>query len=479
MRDYLHFFVNGKEHRVRGEDAFQPLSSFLRYQLALTGTKVVCEEGDCGACSTLIGRVQNGSIEYKTLNSCIQFVYQADQTHIITVEGLKNDGALNAVQESMVKCHGAQCGFCTPGFIVAMCNYFDKEKEVSPQAIKDCTTGNLCRCTGYEPIIKAGMNVALDSLVPIAKLYPPEPIMQALQADSKQSAQIKAEEQEVFIPANIEEAASYKAEHPHAVIISGGTDVCVNMNKRAFAPPAVISFGNLSGLDTISASDGVMKVGAKVTLSQLEDFFRTKVPEFHNILWLFGSPQIRNAATLAGNIANASPIGDTPPFLLVMNAMLEVLGPGGSRQVRMTEFYKGYKQFDLAKDEFITSIVIPLPAKDEIIKLYKVSRRRHLDISTNTAAFRLRMKKNIIEEAAIAYGGVAAVIKRLPNTEAFLIGKEMTLPIMKEAGEIAVSEISPIDDVRGSKAFRNQLARNLMQKLYYDIQEGRVAVCQP
>ncbi|MBX9721891.1 MAG: FAD binding domain-containing protein [Candidatus Obscuribacterales bacterium] len=379
----------------------------------------------------------------------------------------------------MVKCHGAQCGFCTPGFVVAMCKYFDENKKADSQAIKDCVTGNLCRCTGYEPIIKAGLNVDTDSIIPLSQLYPPAEMMRIFQSERSETVSLKSDEQAVYIPATIEEAAKLKASDPEAVLISGGTDLCVVMNKRGYAPKSFISLSNISGLNEISVKDGVMKAGSKVTLSQLEEFFREKVPEFHNILWVFGSPQIRNAGTLAGNIANASPIADTPPFLFIMDAVLEIYSSKGTRQVRINDFYKGYKQFDMAKDEMISAISIPLPKKDEIIKLYKVSRRKHLDISTNTAAFRLQIKKDTIEEIAIAYGGVAAVIKRLPKTEAFLKGKQLSVETMKEAGEIATSEITPIDDVRGSKDFRNQLARNFMLKLFYDIQEGRVPVCQP
>jgi xanthine dehydrogenase small subunit len=479
MRDYLRFFVNGQECRVRGAEAFQPLSTFLRNKLGITGTKIVCEEGDCGACTVLSGRLKQGSLDYSAINSCIQYVYQADLSHIITVEGLKCHGALNPVQEAMVSWQGAQCGFCTPGFVVALSGHFDKNRQCTVQGVRDCLTGNLCRCTGYEPIIKSAMNVDFSALWPLSKLYPPEKMVTAFVEGGKQSALVSSPTQSVFIPSTIEEAIKYKSDNPGAVIIAGGTDVSVNMNKRGFEPQQLLSFANLSDLDLVSVTDGMMTVGAKVTMAQLEDYFRMRVPEFHNILWVFGSPQIRNAATLAGNIANASPIGDTPPFLMVMDAVLELTGSRGTRPVRINEFYRGYKKFDLQSDEFISAVVIPLPAAHEIVKLYKVSRRKHLDIATSTAAFRLTLKKDIIEEIAVAYGGVAPVILRLPRTEAYLKGRPLSLETMTAAGEVAVSEISPIDDVRGSKAFRNQLARNLMLKLYYDIQEGRVPVCQP
>jgi xanthine dehydrogenase small subunit len=237
-----------------------------------------------------------------------------------------------------------------------------------------------------------------------------------------------------------------------------------------------MSLSNINGLSEISRSNGMLTVGSRVTLSELEAYFRDEAPEFHNILWVFGSPQIRNAGTLAGNIANASPIADTPPFLFIMDAVLEICGSKGSRQVRINDFYKGYKKMDMSGDEFIKAIAIPMPQKDEIIKLYKVSRRKHLDISTNTAAFRVKLSGDTISEIAIAYGGVAPVILRLPKTEQFLKGKKLSLETMDKAAEVAITEISPISDVRGSQAFRLQLARNLLLKLYYELAEGRVAV---
>lgn len=480
MREYLHFFVNGKEQKISGSEAFQPLSNFLRCQMAITGTKVVCEEGDCGACTVLVGKLKNGKIEYKPVNSCIQFLYQLDLTHIISIEGLKNKQELNPVQEAMVQCHGTQCGFCTPGFVVAMCDYFDKNKQPCTQGIKDCLTGNLCRCTGYEPIIKAGLNVDVNALIPLSDLYPPAEMTKTFEAGRKESVQIDAPEGKVFLPASIADAAKFKASNADTVIIAGGTDICVLMNKRAYAPKTIMSFCNIDGMSEIKIADNKIQVGATVTLSELETFVREKIPAFFDILWVFGSPQIRNAGTLAGNIANASPIADTPPFLFVMDAVLNLHGKNGTRQVRINDFYKGYKKFDLNSDEFISSIEIPLPIAGEQIKLYKISRRKHLDISTNTAAFKLKLNADKIEDIAIAYGGVAAVVLRMPKTEAFLKGKALSLSTFQKAGEIACTEITPISDVRGSKDFRLQLAKNMLSKLYYELsEEGRVPACQP
>jgi xanthine dehydrogenase small subunit len=478
MRDYLLFHVNGQEHRVTGEHVFLPLSSYLRHRLCATGTKIVCEEGDCGACSVLVGRITGDDIVYRTVNSCIQYLFQVDGLHIITIEGLKQNGELNPVQESMVKCHGTQCGFCTPGFVVTMCEMFDRQKPVTPQCIKDALTGNLCRCTGYLPIIESGLDVSVEKLWSLRKLYPPESILQDLRAASNEDADISWMDRRVYIPRTLSQAVNFRRENQASVMVSGGTDICVLANKRDYQPQIMMSLSGLEELNEIKLQDGKLFVGGTATLAKLEEFAQENIQELHHILWLFGSPQIRNAGTLAGNIANASPIADTPPFLLIMNAQLELTGTDGTRLVKLTEFYKGYKKFDMRPDELISRIIIPLPAREEIIKLYKVSKRKHLDISAFTAAFRLRLQADTITEAAVSYGGVAAVVLRMPCTEEFLIGKPFSIETFHRAAEVVVEEITPISDVRGSKEFRNQLARNILLKFHEAQQSRRVPACQ-
>jgi xanthine dehydrogenase small subunit len=469
MRDYLVFYINGKQHQVRGKDAFMPLSTYLRYEQGATGTKVVCEEGDCGACSIILGRVNGDELEYRPVNSCIQFLYQLDCTHIVTIEGLKYEGQLNPVQEAMVACHGAQCGYCTPGFVVAMCAMFDKKNCVKEQDIKDELTGNLCRCTGYEPIIKAGLEVDAARVVKLHQLYPSQEMLKTFSEQAKTEVLIKTNEHTFFKPVEVSSAVRFKAEHAGTVIVAGGTDVCVYWNKREIHPAALMSVSGLSNLRNCETADKTLVVGARVTLTELEDYVRTSLPELHHILWLFGSPQIRNAGTLAGNIANASPIADSLPFLHVMEAQIELTGSKGARRVNINQFYKGYKQLDMAADEMITRVFIPLPEKDERIKLYKVSKRKHLDISAFTAAFKVTLSGSSIARISIAYGGVAPTILRLRKTEEFLTGKPFTRETLAAAGQIARGEIAPISDVRGSSEFRHQLGENILLKLFYEL----------
>ena len=448
MRDFIRFLVNGREHRAAGATAFSTLANYLRQDAAATGTKIVCEEGDCGACTVLIRR---GDGEFLPINSCILLLIQLDGASIVTVEGL----GMNAVQESMMACHGAQCGYCTPGFVVAMSALFENCERVDEKQVRDGLTGNLCRCTGYEPIIKAALAVS----APPKKLRDVYP--QMLDADDPVRVG------DFFSPVTLADAAAFKRDHPGCAIVQGATDVGVWINKRAFAAPAMLSLAKIRELDELRDDGGAIVAGANVTLAAFEIFIKDRIPELHRILNIFGSPQIKNAGTLAGNVANGSPIGDTLPYLFVAGAELELAGSNGTRTVAIADYYLGYKKFDLRADEIIARVRVPVV--DDTLKLYKVSRRKDLDISAFTAAIRLRTSDGHINAATIAYGGVAPTVVRLPKTESFLAGKPIALGTFEEAGRIARGEVKPISDVRGSADYRAQLAENILSKFYYEV----------
>ncbi|HYE58643.1 MAG TPA: FAD binding domain-containing protein [Rhodothermales bacterium] len=474
MRDYLLLYVNGAPVEIRGAEAFRTLTGYVRTERHLTGTKVVCEEGDCGACTVLIGRVEEGAMVYRPVNACILHLYQLDRAHVVTVEGLARDGSLSAVQASMVHHHGAQCGFCTPGFVTAMTALYEAQAPITEQAVRDGLTGNLCRCTGYEPILKAALAVDPAGVPRLNDLYPPEAMRAAFEAVAQEPVHIDAGTQIFCSPITVEEAARFKAAHPGVVIVQGGTDVGVWCNKRGYVPDVVLGLSQIPGMDEIAVRGGRLDVGGTATLQALEAFVRDLVPAFHGILRLFGSPQIRHAGTLAGNIGNGSPIADSLPFLYVMEAELELAGVNGHRRVGLREFFRGYKTFDLAPDEMIARIRIPLPEPDETLRLYKVSKRKDLDISTFTAAFRMMERDGRIERIHIAYGGVGPVVMRLPQTEAFLAGQAVTLETFVQAGQLAREEIAPISDVRGSRDFRLQLAETVMLKFYHELAGAEV-----
>jgi xanthine dehydrogenase small subunit len=268
-----------------------------------------------------------------------------------------------------------------------------------------------------------------------------------------------------FAPTTIAEAVQFKAANPGCTIVQGATDVGVWMTKRNFSAPAMLSLSKIAALNGLGEENGHIAVGANVTLTPFEEFVRDRIPELHRILHVFGSPQIKNAGTLVGNIANGSPIGDTLPYLFVTDAQMELAGLSGTRLVPINHFYLGYKKFDLKPDEIIARVFVPVVR--DTLKLYKVSRRRDLDISAFTAAIRLRVNTHI-EEARIAYGGVAPTVVRLPKTESFLTGKTPSLEVFERAGEIARAEVKPISDVRGSAQYRSQLAENILCKFWYE-----------
>jgi len=478
MRDTLLVHINGVAHRPGGEAAFETLARFLRERLGATGTKIVCEEGDCGACTVLVGRREGETLRYRPVNACIQFMFQMDCAHVVSVEGLgmerragfspppHREGraearpTLTPVQEAMMRCHGAQCGYCTPGFVMAMAGMFECTARPEPADVRSALTGNLCRCTGYESIIRAA--VETEGQPRIEELYPGAPILDAIREVEREPVRIG----HFFKPATLEDAIAFKNEK--TVIVQGSTDFGVWRTKRHFVPESILSLDGIEGLGDIALENGTLAVGGRVSLAQFEAVVRDLVPAMAPIMDRFGSPQIKNAGTLAGNIANASPIADTLPFLFVTDAQLELSGAGGVRVVPIRDFYLGYKKLDLRPDEIITRILIPLPQDGETLRLYKVSKRSHLDISSFTAAMLMRRTDGRIDSMRLAYGGVAPVVLRLQKTEAFLAGKPINRETFAEAGEVAKSEVAPISDVRGSREFRLQLAENILTKFYYD-----------
>jgi xanthine dehydrogenase small subunit len=468
MRDHLLIYVNGRRHEIGGDRAFQSLSCFLRYDLALTGTKVVCAEGDCGSCAVLLGKPTDAGIVYRPITSCIQFLYQLDAAHVVTVEGLKYDGQLNPLQESFVRCQGAQCGFCTPGFIVAICGMLEEQQKVNEQTLRAGLTGNLCRCTGYESILESALQMQ-GTTRRIDDLYPPAAMLPALRDAASEPVQIATGRRTFYKPITIDEAVKIKSMRPTCMLIAGGTDVGVQINKGLRDPDVIMSLAGLTELNQIQLDDGRLIAGALSTLADLERRTEVLCPEFGRMMWRHGSPLIRNAGTLAGNIANASPIGDTMPALMVLNALVELTGRSGARRVNMNDFYTGYRKTVMAGDELITRVIIPLPAARDDFKLYKISKRHDLDISSFTAAFWMRRENGVVADLRIAYGGVGPVIYRLRKTEAALIGKPFTEAEVEAVTEIARSEITPISDVRGDAEYRFLLAENILRKFYCDM----------
>ncbi|MCB1200325.1 MAG: xanthine dehydrogenase small subunit [Leptospiraceae bacterium] len=469
LRNEIVFFINKEKVVVAGEDAFLPLSSFLRYRKNLTGTKVVCSEGDCGACTVILGWLdENRKIHYTMVDSCIQFVFQLDLCHVITVEGLNLNNELHPVQNSMIRHFGSQCGFCTPGIVMALTDLTLKQKSFNAPEIQEKLTGNLCRCTGYEPIVKASLALNDESMPDLLSSLDSAEIEKQLQqlADSNVIIEFtqNGEKKTAIKPANLADALTLKAKYPQVRLVAGATDFGVQTNKGRAKDKNVMFIAHLHEIGYLKKNAEQLEFGATANWSRIRDFCRSEIPQFSEILDIFAAEQIRNAATIGGNIANGSPIADSLPVLFALNASLKLLSESSERIVPINSFYRGYKQLDLQQNEIIGGVILPLPVKNSVLRLFKVSRRKDLDISTVTMAIYLEMDGNKIQSAAIAAGGVGPVVLRLHSVEKFLVDRTIEPSVFEEAARLAAEEISPISDVRGSKEYRTLLIQNLLQK---------------
>lgn len=470
MRNSVTFYLNGVKKEVSGKNVFLPLSSFLRYECGLTGTKVVCAEGDCGACTVMAAKwspVSAGSTGgYQSINSCIAMTFAMDGANLVTVEGLsENHGRdMSEVQCSMVRNFGGQCGFCTPGFVMSIANMYEHKTEPSEQNAKNYLTGNLCRCTGYTPILSAALDVDIKKHVFIRDRYP----QVSLDDLMHEEVLITDAGTEYFAPTSLEAACRYKGENNNVIIFSGATDLGVQLNKGHLTPRRILSLHLIPELYHASVTgrqpQRMVRVGARATLAEFQALVTGEIPSLEKFLNIFASLQIKNIGTLVGNLANASPIADMTPVLMALDAELEICGSSGKRSVKLQGFYLGYKKTDLKKDEIITAIIFNVPADNQKIENYKVSQRRDLDISTVNASFNFVVNAGKIENAKIAYGGVAATTRRLHDVEDRIIGAEISPAKIAEIKDWIVAGVTPLSDMRGTATYRSLLAGNLFEK---------------
>jgi len=479
MRSSIVFYLNGKRQEVSGDLAFLTVSDYLRYERGLTGTKVVCAEGDCGACTVLVSRMVQGRLgPYHSINSCIAYVYSLDRAHLITVEGLKKDGQLHPVQTAMVEKQGSQCGYCTPGFVCSMallaedaiCKGFTPDEK----KVRNYTTGNLCRCTGYAPILEAGVSMDLGRVTKLSELHGDEAVLSELSLVPHESIRIKGAGKEVFLPRTLSEALTERASDPAIRLSAGTTDLGVVSNKGRLQLNRILSLQQIEELHRIERTPHSVRIGARVSLHQLEREIANDYPGFSSLLRIFASPQIKNSATLVGNLMNASPIADTIPFLRVADAVVILSSPAGERRVGVNEFIlPGYKKMDLKANELVTAIELPLTSDE--FKLYKVSNRKDLDISAVTFAARYRLEDGVFREFSLALGGVGPSVLRFGKIEKEVIGKPLTRALFQGLSQSIRNEITPISDVRGSAEYRHRLVGNLLLR-FHDELSGEVSV---
>ncbi|MEN3291470.1 MAG: xanthine dehydrogenase small subunit [Burkholderiales bacterium] len=471
MAQPIRFFYRGEVRTVADAAPTRTILQHLREDLHCTGTKEGCAEGDCGACTVVIGELRGDTVELKTVNSCIQFVPTMDGKALFTVEDLKQpNGDLHPVQQAMVECHGSQCGFCTPGFVMSLwslyLNHEDKSAPPQRKEIDDALSGNLCRCTGYRPIVDAAQRMCELPKVELDR----QELAEALRGLQRTDTFIYTNGSQSFhAPLTLEQLVQLRAAKPNATILSGSTDVGLWVTKQMRDLGDILYVGQVAELKTMTETDGILEIGAAVSLN---DAYAAVCRHYKNELsemWQrFASLPIRNAGTLGGNVANGSPIGDSAPWLIALGARVVLRGSAGQRIMPLEDFYLGYQKKDMRPDEFVESVRVPLPHVNRRFRTYKLSKRFDQDISAVCAAFSIELDGNIVRGARIAYGGMAATSKRASSTEAAINGREWNQATARQAMQMLAQDYSPLTDMRASSAYRMKAAQNLLQRFWLE-----------
>jgi xanthine dehydrogenase small subunit len=472
MRGEIRFLRRGKVVALSGISPTLTLLDYLRLTERETGTKEGCAEGDCGACTVVLRRLRGEKLVYEPVNACIMFVGQADGCEIITVEDLARDGTLHPVQQAMVDLHGSQCGFCTPGFVMALFALYHRTgtKIVDRQDVNDWIAGNLCRCTGYRPIVDA----ALASCAQLANDW-----FSTEERDARRKLSELKDSEDIFIgtrerffaaPANTTSLAKLYYSHSDAVLIAGSTDVGLWVTKQLRDLPKVIWLGRVKGLDEVEDRRDAVGLGAMVTLAEAMPYLAAIDRDLGELLRRFAGNQIRTAGTVGGNIANGSPIGDLPPALIALGATLGLQRGDRLRTLPLENYFLDYGRQDRQQGEFVRVVRIPKFGVGEQFRCYKISKRFDSDISAVMGAFKFRLDGNRIAGARIAFGGMAAIPKRARAVEKALVETFLDRPeTLEEAIEALAEDFAPIDDLRASGQYRLDVARALLRRALSEI----------
>lgn len=472
-RSSIRFLLNDQTVELSGFAPDLTLLDWLRLDRRLTGTKEGCAEGDCGACTVLVGRIDNGVLVYETVNACIRFVGSLDATHVVTIEHLNRpDGELSAVQQAMVDLHGSQCGFCTPGIVASLHALWLTEPQPSEADIERQLQGNLCRCTGYEPIVKAAKAAAVtlpgtDNDRLVARYDQTLETLAGL-ADGAR-VNIESDRGTTYLPADLNDLAHLYEAHPDATIVAGATDVGLWVTKHLHDISPVIHISHLDALKEIMIETEGVTLGAGISYTAARAALVSAFPQLEELWDRIGGEQVRNMGTVGGNIANGSPIGDTPPPLIALGATVTLRKGENRRTVRLESFFIDYGKQDRQPGEFVESIAVPSLEEDDFFAVYKISKRRDEDISALCGAFHVRLDgEGLVASARIAFGGMAGTPKRATATEALIIGQPWSWQTVEAARAAMAEDYQPLTDWRASADYRMVSAQNLLIRFFLE-----------